>query len=286
MGRIHIRSEILLITISAIILSVLAACIRQQASYIPTSQHEAEALPPETSCEQHYPPSTGPLVINKQLLSLPSPKNTAHEVAPLETLWRISKMYDVPVQQICAVNQIKPEDTLRIGRKLIIPNASALRHVIALYPSSKWEYIVIHHTATDIGNACLIDRGHQDRGYWRGLGYHFLIDNGTLGKGNGQIEVAPRWIKQQNGAHCMADRMNEKAIGIALVGNFNVSLPTEEQMKSLTYLVDALRGYYRIQAENIIGHGEVKGTATDCPGRLFPWSYLRPSAEGLGNINR
>ena len=59
------------------------------------------------------------------------------------------------------------------------------------------------NTATDEGNALSLFTIHKRRGF-TDLGYHFVIDNGTSGKGKGQIEVSPRWIKQRNGAHCKA----------------------------------------------------------------------------------
>ena len=190
-------------------------------------------------------------------------------------------MYDVPVETICRANRIRSTDPIYTGQKLSIPNAKTMRHVIALYPNPRWKYIIVHHTATDIGNAKLIQRSHEDRGFWHGLGYHFLIDNGTLGKGNGQIEVAPRWIKQQAGAHCKAGGMNEVAIGISLVGNFNQELPTQAQIDSLVYLIKTLCRYYGIPYNNIKGHRDVPGAATDCPGRRFPWPTVR-QALGTG----
>lgn len=202
-------------------------------------------------------------------------RTLTHEVAPLETIWRISRIYDVSMDSIYAANNLKPGDPIHAGQKLIIPNARTFKNVIALYPNNRWKFIVIHHTATDIGKAYLIHKNHQDRGFWNGLGYHFLVDNGTLGKGDGQIEVAPRWIKQQSGAHCKAGHMNEKAIGIALVGNFNEEAPTAKQLESLTYLLKTLCSYYHIPAANIIGHGEVEGSNTQCPGRRLRLGILR-----------
>ena len=208
-------------------------------------------------------------------MDLTAPRDIIDEVAPMETVWRLSKMYGVSMQAINRANGLKSGDTILIGQKLVIPNAKTLRNVVTLYPGTQWKFIIIHHTATDIGNACLINQTHHDRGFWYGLGYHFLIDNGTLGKGDGQIEMSPRWIKQQNGAHCKAGGMNGKGIGIALVGNFNVDIPTPNQLQSLAYLVKTLCDYYRISHDNIIGHREVEGANTDCPGRRFPWPGLR-----------
>ncbi len=49
-----------------------------------------------------------------------------------------------------------------------------------------------------------MDAIHRKRGFDRGLGYDFVIDNGTNTRVDGQIEASPRWIKQMEGAHCDA----------------------------------------------------------------------------------
>lgn len=197
-----------------------------------------------------------------------------HEVAPGETVWRISKMYDVSIEDIVKANRLKDAETLEKGERLLIPKAAPLRSVIPLYPSRKWDYIIVHHSATDVGNALRFDSAHQKK-HWNGLGYHFVIDNGTSGKKDGQIEASPRWVHQEDGAHCKANGMNYKGIGVCLVGNFSVDRVSPAQMESLAYLVNALKEYYRIPNSRILGHGQVKGAITECPGVKFPWSEFR-----------
>lgn len=237
--------------------------------------------PPSQSARGSSAPSLLPSANATAVAQCPAPpaalthQTVTHEVAPLETIWRLSKMYDVPEEAIYLANNLKPGQTIRIGQQLTIPNAKPLRHVVSLYPNTDWRYIVIHHTASDIGKALLINNYHHDRGFWNGLGYHFVIGNGTLGKLDGQIEVSPRWIKQMKGAHCKAGGMNEKGIGIALVGNFNEHLPTQAQIDSLSYLLRLLSDYYKIPASRIIGHRDVEGAKTDCPGKRFPWPTIR-----------
>ncbi|MBU0710073.1 MAG: N-acetylmuramoyl-L-alanine amidase [Candidatus Omnitrophica bacterium] len=204
----------------------------------------------------------------------PARGDVIHLVGPGETLWRISKMYDVNAQDIIRANGIRNPSFLLKGQKLIIPHASGIVPVVTLYPSGKWKYIIIHHSATDSGTALDFDRSHNNKG-WRGLGYHFVIDNGTKGKQKGQIEVAPRWLKQQNGSHCKASGMNSKAIGICLVGNFSNEYVSARQMDSLVWLVDRLRRHYKIPLKNVVGHGQVRGARTECPGKNFPWSKFK-----------
>jgi len=195
---------------------------------------------------------------------------TYHTVAPGETLWRIGKMYDVEVEELIRANSISNPERIEIGQEIYVPGASARKNVVSLYPSRKWKYIIIHHSATDTGNSMQFNKAHLARG-WKGVGYHFVIDNGTYGKDDGQIETGPRWIKQERGAHCKAGNMNEQGIGICLVGNFSEGKPTRRQMDSLVYLVNKLRKYYHISKRRIMGHGQVTGARTECPGTRFPW---------------
>jgi len=205
----------------------------------------------------------------------PLRQTVTHEVGPLESMWRISKMYDVPINTILSANGLINPSQLKTGQKLTIPNAAPIRTFIPLYPNPRWRYIVVHHTASDIGNARLVNVWHNSRGFWNGLGYHFLIDNGTVGKTDGQIEIAPRWIRQEKGAHCKAGNMNDMSIGISLVGNFSKTQPSPEQMKSLVALLKQLMSFYRIPSSNVIRHGDAPGAQTECPGNRFPWNEVK-----------
>ncbi len=213
----------------------------------------------------HPPQSSGPKPLHIERHTL------RHIVAPMETVWRISKMYDVPADDIIKSNHLGQNAVLKEGMSLVIPNAAPWRPVIPLYPSGRWKYIIIHHSATDEGNAFLFDVAHHKRGFWNGLGYHFVIDNGSCGKEEGQIEVSPRWIKQLNGAHCKANNMNNKSIGVCLVGNYSKDRVSDKQLYSLVYLVKLLQKAYNIPDSHIMGHGEVRGASTECPGKNFPW---------------
>ncbi|MFH1305893.1 MAG: N-acetylmuramoyl-L-alanine amidase [Candidatus Omnitrophota bacterium] len=197
-----------------------------------------------------------------------------HSLAPGETLWRIARMYKVDVESIKNANDIRNVRDLEIGRRLYIPSAAPREHVVTLYPSKKWKYIIIHHSATDRGNSTEFNKAHLKKG-WEGIGYQFIIDNGTCGKDDGQIETSPRWTNQTRGAHCKAGEMNEKAIGICLVGNFSRDEVSPRQMDSLVYLVNRLRGYYKIPAKRVLGHGAVQGARTECPGTGFPWKEFK-----------
>ena len=140
-----------------------------------------------------------------------------------------------------------------------------------------WTAIVIHHSGTNNGNAAVFDRWHREGNYWEGVGYDFVIGNGT-DSGDGQIEVTFRWRQQRTGAHCKTPNnwANESAVGICLVGNFNHTVPTARQMQSLLKLISFLQRRYGIAQSGIYGHNTTPGArATACPGRKFPMAQLK-----------
>ncbi|MBF0215709.1 MAG: N-acetylmuramoyl-L-alanine amidase [Candidatus Omnitrophica bacterium] len=201
------------------------------------------------------------------------PADVYHTIAPGETLWRISKMYNVDLETLKRVNRIKDPTDIEIGTKILISKGVVRKDRLSLYPNACWKYIIIHHSATEEGSSALFNIAHKKRG-WKGVGYDFVIDNGTKGKRDGEIEMTPRWTNQDVGAHCSAARMNEIGIGICLVGNFSKEGVSNAQMKALAYLVSELQRYYKIPSSRVLGHGQVKGATTECPGRRFPYSTL------------
>jgi LysM repeat protein len=204
--------------------------------------------------------------------SLPGPRMDAfHTVGPGETLWRIGKMYDVSVDELIQTNHLSNPQDLKMGQELKVPNAAQIKPVVTLYPSDKWEYIIIHHSGTEEGSALQFHHWHLNKGWDKGVGYHFVIDTNQSSKQDGQIESTPRWIKQEDGAHCKADEMNPRAIGICLVGNFDEEKVSQKQMAALVFLVNKLRRHYKIPMDHVLGHGKVPGASTHCPGIHFPW---------------
>jgi N-acetylmuramoyl-L-alanine amidase len=142
----------------------------------------------------------------------------------------------------------------------------------------KWTAIVIHHSATETGNAAIFDRMHREENHWDGVGYDFVIGNGT-DSSDGQIEVTFRWLEQVAGAHCGGtpdNWANIDAVGICLVGNFNHTAATAKQMKSLSKLVQFLQKRYGISTSRVFGHSSTPGSRiTDCPGDNSPIADLK-----------
>jgi N-acetylmuramoyl-L-alanine amidase len=137
---------------------------------------------------------------------------------------------------------------------------------------TKTDFIVIHAADTykrmDIG-AKEIDRWHRDRGFFNGIGYHFVIRrNGLVEKGRPQDSL---------GAH--VEGYNSRSLGVCMVGGrSDKDTPednfTKEQYKSLLDLVIQLKHTY--PKAIVLGHRELnKHKACPCFDAVAWWKENR-----------
>ncbi len=142
---------------------------------------------------------------------------------------------------------------------------------------NRWSYIVVHNSGTRQGNAKAFEYYHRKvRKMPNGMAYHFVIGNGTS-SGNGQIEIGSRWRNQINGGHVHSDFLNNIAIGICFVGDYNRDLPTRQQLEALDELIRYVRrrvGKTQGKQAIIKAHKDINPRPTDCPGKKFPYTWL------------
>lgn len=136
-------------------------------------------------------------------------------------------------------------------------------------PRGRWQWIIVHHSGVAQGNAAIYGKAHLRRGMENGLAYHFVIGNG-VDSDDGEIEIGPRWRKQIAGGHVRQFDMNEAAIGICLVGNFQQKPPTPRQLMAFRELMDYLRSDVVGTKVRFAVHREIDPGHTACPGRWFP----------------
>lgn len=217
-----------------------------------------------------------------------------HRVQPGESLHQLARKYGVSVADLAERNGLKTNAGLWIGQKLAIPSRNALpptaqtplpsnvRKAIAAAPlkTGRWQRIVLHHSATTEATIKAMNQYHlQQRHMENGLAYHFVIGNGR-GMKDGEIYVGNRWKKQLDGGHLASAAQNRTALGICLVGNFDLELPTPRQMQSLTALVAALQRRCSLSDQAVVTHQQINATPTRCPGKRFPMeSFLRSLAK-------
>lgn len=207
------------------------------------------------------------------------PAGIYHIVGSGQNLYRISRAYGADMKEVMRVNNIRDANQIGVGERLFIPGAKAPAYVPVLPGSAmttepvekiigrnnhrvKWKSITLHHSGTTEGNAESFDRNHRRRGMG-GLFYHFVVDNGTSGCYDGEIEAGWRWRKQKE-----VNRKGE--IQICLVGNFNEQEISNAQFNSLVKLLKVLSREYSIPLCNIRRHKDIRGRITECPGNNFP----------------
>ena len=215
------------------------------------------------------------------LFAAPGAAGPEYVVKRGDTLSHIARQHGVTVAALKSHNQLR-SDRIQVGQRLRVPGASdprSLAPVIAAtnrirVETSRWRYIVAHHSAVEAGNAKTYGAEHRRRGYEYGLAYHFVIGNGR-NSGDGEIEVGSRWIQQQRGGHVRNQDVNENGIGICLVGNLENHPPTARQLASFTSLVDWLRAGKVAPGCKFSVHRWVDRNHTICPGKHFPYTQMR-----------
>ena len=135
--------------------------------------------------------------------------------------------------------------------------------------------LVLHHTYTKDGlivdfNA--IKNYHMNVLGWIDIGYHYVIE--VVGD---QVMVLTGRDEEVIGAH--ARGFNEHSIGIAIVGNFERTKPSEKLLNALMMLIAEI--FSRRGVLKIYGHREVKTSRTNCPGRYFPLEEVKAKAHAI-----
>lgn len=123
---------------------------------------------------------------------------------------------------------------------------------------SATDLLILHHAAAASCTAEDIHRWHVGNG-WAGIGYHYLVrKDGTIYRGRPEDTV---------GAHAYG--ANNHSIGVCFEGNYEVeqNMPAAQLAAGQALVADIKR---RWGITKVIGHKDVAGSTTDCPGKYFP----------------
>lgn len=132
-------------------------------------------------------------------------------------------------------------------------------------------HIMIHHSLTEDSSTLswgIIRKNHKLLG-WDNIGYHYGVE---FVRGSYEILIG-RFVGEE-GAHCPQEGMNRKAIGICLIGDFDVIKPSQEQLAVARKLVRQLMQVWDIPRENVVAHRDYNHTKT-CPGKQFDMDAFR-----------
>ncbi|MDO8649656.1 MAG: N-acetylmuramoyl-L-alanine amidase [Candidatus Peregrinibacteria bacterium] len=151
--------------------------------------------------------------------------------------------------------------------------------------------LVVHHTAMKVSDETrsglerirALYQFHANSRGWGDIGYHYIIDE------EGQIYEGRAGGDYVVGGHVYCS--NVGTVGVALMGNFDLEKPTQEQVHSLQWLLDTLAKQYDIDTtEKVTFHGKsmppIVGhralVSTDCPG-YYVWETLSQLRINVAN---
>jgi len=134
--------------------------------------------------------------------------------------------------------------------------------------------IIIHHSATkDSGTVSwnAIRRYHINECKWSDIGYHFGIEWVEDALHLGHFEILMGRSPDKDGAHTTGQ--NTEALGICLIGNFDIEpVPLGQWMRAIV-LVKWLLKEYKLSTDCIYGHRDFSNKS--CPGKKFNLASFR-----------
>lgn len=147
------------------------------------------------------------------------------------------------------------------------------------------KYLVIHYSATPIEmdySSKIIDAMHRERGF-NEIGYHYFIrKNGAVETGRSLTQAG----RFEQGAH--AKGHNHASIGICYEGGVRANdvttgfdTRTIQQIASMIALLKDLQSLF--PGSIVIGHRDLPGAATQCPG--FDAGAWWAGVKALNNPN-
>jgi len=157
----------------------------------------------------------------------------------------------------------------------------SLSDLRALTVKRRWQGVCVHHswrpTERDyerLGGertVAAIKRAHEEKG-WVDIGYHLLIGpDGRLFWGRSF---------EHDGAHAVRERPeappiqpNKVLLGICLIGNFDASQPSAEQLNALRDVLHVLSAKFGFGPEDIYFHRQFQYKT--CPGTKLELSTVR-----------
>lgn len=165
--------------------------------------------------------------------------------------------------------------------------------------SRNWTHIIIHHSQGQDGARRNFDQlkkyhmsyrvnyeivtkeeyfdrkrkkdGHTFQKPWSDIGYHLGVE--FIGK---NLEIVIGRPLSKSGGHCK--NMNQKAIGICIVGNFDKESPVDSHYWLLASLIRHLQREFNIPLRNVTGHNMYSNKT--CPGTNFDISRLKNTVIG------
>lgn len=141
----------------------------------------------------------------------------------------------------------------------------------------KFTHIIVHCSAGSDHETFDWDQifdWHVIQKGWDYVGYHFGVE-----QVDGEFYTMVGRPLTREGAHCRAEHMNPRALGICVVGNFDMIEPEPALYRYLAdRLIAPLMDVYGIPLNNVLLHRDVENKKT-CPGMNFIKSDLHQAIK-------
>lgn len=132
--------------------------------------------------------------------------------------------------------------------------------------------IVIHHPVAN----WTIQRIHE---YFLGIGYNGSAYNYYVQKNAEAYYGRSSEAQEYQGAHAGTVH-NRNTISVCAEGNFDIEFMQAQQYHKLVAVVAFLCIKHRLSYKDVVGHKELPGQSTACPGRNFNMHKFRADVKG------
>lgn len=120
-------------------------------------------------------------------------------------------------------------------------------------------FIVLHHSVSpETTTVEEIRRWHLSRGF-RDIGYQYVVRKSSAG-----WQVEPGRPEDAVGAHCKG--WNDSTVGVCVCGDYTQGPLSDGAMAALLGLLRPMLQRYGMTERQVMGHGQMTGQATLCPG--------------------
>ncbi len=139
----------------------------------------------------------------------------------------------------------------------VTKDADGKTYLWPLQYSSKVKLLAVHHSALVVGGdprpaverVRALYKYHALSKGWGDIGYHYVVDE------DGHIYEGRRGGKYVVGGHAYCNNIG--TVGIVLMGNFEIEQPSQEQIKSVQWLLSDLARDYQIDLKSSVKfHGK------------------------------
>ncbi len=151
---------------------------------------------------------------------------------------------------------------------------------LAWLPKSRFDSIIIHHSASQVDNYKSIQRYHRTRGMGEAA-YHLLLSNGSTRVPLGNLEATHRYTTLSHALGTRSVRHNLTGLHVCVVGNYETGSVSENMKPAIAHAIKGLQKKFGIPDNKILFHRDVG--QTKCPGRYFSKGNLQKWLNNLAD---